>query len=105
MSKSPFVLTIAGFDPSGGAGGRCETFEQHHVYGFAVNTGNTIQTENEFFEIQWTDLDFVLKSLEKLFENYNIKAVKMELFIKLFKRIVWFVKNFHKKQRLFGIQF
>jgi hydroxymethylpyrimidine/phosphomethylpyrimidine kinase len=82
-ANRPFVLTIAGFDPSGGAGilADAKTFEQHHVYGFAVNTGNTIQTENEFFEIQWTDLDFVLKSLEKLFENYNIKAVKMELFL------------------------
>jgi hydroxymethylpyrimidine/phosphomethylpyrimidine kinase len=50
-----------------------KTFEQHHMD--LQNTGNTIQTENEFFEIQWTDLDFVLKS-EKLFENYNIKAAQ-----------------------------
>lgn len=75
----PFVLTIAGFDPSGGAGilADAKTFEQHRVYGFAINTGNTIQTENEFFEMQWTDLAFVLKSMEKLFQNYNIKAVKI----------------------------
>ena len=78
-ANRPIVLTIAGFDPSGGAGilADVKTFEQHRVYGFAINTGNTIQTENEFFEMQWTDLNFVLKSLEKLFDNYSIKAVKI----------------------------
>lgn len=78
-TNRPFVLTIAGFDPSGGAGvlADIKTFEQHRVSGFAINTGNTIQTENDFFEMQWTDLAFVLKSLEKLFDNYTIEAVKI----------------------------
>ncbi|MEZ7498982.1 hydroxymethylpyrimidine/phosphomethylpyrimidine kinase [Flavobacterium sp. Arc3] len=75
----PFVLSIAGFDPSGGAGvlADCKTFEQHQVYGLAVTTANTIQTENEFFEIQWTSLDFIITSLDKLFDTYKIKAVKI----------------------------
>ncbi|SDZ86929.1 hydroxymethylpyrimidine/phosphomethylpyrimidine kinase [Flavobacterium gillisiae] len=80
MSKNrPFVLSIAGFDPSGGAGvlADCKTFEQHQVYGFAIITANTIQTENEFAKIEWTDLNFVLESVEKLFANYTIKAVKI----------------------------
>lgn len=78
-TNRPFVLTIAGFDPSAGAGvlADIKTFEQHRVYGFAINTGNTIQTENEFFEMEWTDLAFVLKSLKKLFDNYKIKAIKI----------------------------
>ena len=80
MSKNrPFVLSIAGFDPSGGAGvlADCKTFEQHNVYGFAIITANTIQTEDNFYKIEWTDLNFVLESVEKLFENYSIKAVKI----------------------------
>ena len=79
QESRPFVLTIAGFDPSGGAGvlADAKTFEQHRVYGFAVNTGNTIQTENEFYEMQWTDIDFILKSLDKLLQNYTVKAVKI----------------------------
>jgi hydroxymethylpyrimidine/phosphomethylpyrimidine kinase len=93
----PFVLTIAGFDPSAGAGvlADIKTFEQHRVYGFAINTGNTIQTENEFFEMQWTDLDFVLKSIKKLFENYYIKAVKIGIVPSLdyLKEIVFLIKN------------
>jgi hydroxymethylpyrimidine/phosphomethylpyrimidine kinase len=72
-----------------------------------VNTGNTIQTENEFFEIQWTDLDFVLKSLGKLFENYNIKAVKIGIIPSLnyLREIVWVVKNFRQKQDCLGYSF
>ena len=65
MSENrPFVLTIAGFDPSAGAGvlADVKTFEQHCVHGFAINTGNTIQTENVFYEIQWTDLILKQKS-------------------------------------------
>jgi hydroxymethylpyrimidine/phosphomethylpyrimidine kinase len=78
-TKRPFVLTIAGFDPSAGAGvlADIKTFEQHQVYGFAINTGNTIQTENDFSEMQWTDLSFLLKSVETLFANYTIEAVKI----------------------------
>jgi hydroxymethylpyrimidine/phosphomethylpyrimidine kinase len=80
MSENrPFVLSIAGFDPSAGAGvlADCKTFEQHQVYGFAIITANTIQTEEEFIKIEWTDLNFVLESVEKLFANYTIKAVKV----------------------------
>ncbi|MWB95662.1 hydroxymethylpyrimidine/phosphomethylpyrimidine kinase [Flavobacterium sp. GA093] len=75
----PYVLSIAGFDPSGGAGvlADIKTFEQHQVSGFAISTANTIQTENHFYEIQWTDLDFVIRSIEKLFGNYKIEVVKI----------------------------
>lgn len=105
MSKSnPFVLTIAGFDPSAGAGvlADIKTFEQHRVYGFAINTGNTIQTENEFFEMHWTNLNFVLKSLEKLFKNYAIKAVKIGIVPSLdyLKKIVFRIKKLSPKTKI-----
>jgi hydroxymethylpyrimidine/phosphomethylpyrimidine kinase len=103
-ANRPFVLTIAGFDPSGGAGilADAKTFEQHRVYGFAINTGNTIQTENEFFEMQWTDLDFVLKSLDKLFQNYTIKAVKIGIVPSLdyLKEIVFTIKRLSPKTKI-----
>lgn len=78
-ANRPFVLTIAGLDPSGGAGilADIKTFEQHKVTGFAISTANTIQTENTFYEIQWTDLSFVIRSVETLFLNYKISAIKI----------------------------
>lgn len=87
MSENrPFVLSIAGFDPSGGAGilADCKTFEQHQVYGLAINTANTIQTENHFHEIEWTSLEFTIRSVERLFKTYPIKAVKIGIVPSLF---------------------
>lgn len=78
-TNRPFVLSIAGFDPTGGAGvlADVKTFEQHQVTGFAITTANTIQTESEFFDIEWTHLNFVIRSIETLFKNYNIRSVKI----------------------------
>lgn len=75
----PIVLSIAGHDPSGGAGilADIKTFEQHQVTGFAVSTANTIQTENKFYEIEWTNLRFVIRSIETLFLSYKISVVKI----------------------------
>jgi hydroxymethylpyrimidine/phosphomethylpyrimidine kinase len=103
-TNRPFVLTIAGFDPSAGAGvlADVKTFEQHQVYGFAINTGNTIQTEMEFFEMQWTETAFVLKSLEKLFENYDIEAVKIGIVPSLdyLKEIVFSIKKLSPETKI-----
>lgn len=100
----PFVLTIAGFDPSGGAGvlADIKTFEQHRVYGLSINTGNTIQTENTFYEIQWTDLDFVLQSVETLFKNYDIKAVKIGIVpsMEYLKTIVLTIKKLSSETKI-----
>lgn len=96
-ANRPFVVTIAGFDPSAGAGvlADIKTFEQHKVCGFAINTGNTIQTENEFIEMQWTDINFVLKTLAVLFDNYSISAVKIGIVpsLDLLKDIVFLIKK------------
>ncbi|MNQ02567.1 Hydroxymethylpyrimidine/phosphomethylpyrimidine kinase [compost metagenome] len=105
MSKPrPFVLTIAGFDPTGGAGilADAKTFEQHRVYGLAVNTGNTIQTEEKFYKINWTDLDFVLTALEKLFKNYPIEAVKIGIVpsLEYLKEIIFTVKSLSPKTKI-----
>ncbi|WP_395045711.1 hydroxymethylpyrimidine/phosphomethylpyrimidine kinase [Flavobacterium sp.] len=103
-ANHPFVLTIAGFDPLAGAGvlADVKTFEQHPVYGFAINTGNTIQTEDAFYEMQWTDLTFILKSLDKLFKNYKIKAVKIGIIPSLdyLKEIVSTIKKLSPKTKI-----
>lgn len=92
----PFVLTVAGLDPSGGAGilADIKTFEQHKVTGFAISTANTIQTENQFHEIQWTDLSFVIRSIETLFLSYKISVVKIGILSSLYdlNRIVSTIK-------------
>ena len=72
-TKRPIVLSIAGFDPCGGAGvlADIKTFEQLKVYGLAVNTAQTLQTENHFIAIKWEDEKDILTALEILLNQYE----------------------------------
>lgn len=105
MSASrPFVLSIAGFDPVAGAGvlADIKTFEQHKVYGLSIITANTIQTENEFQTVEWTNLQFVLNSIAVLFGNYDIKAVKIGIVPSLdyLKSIVDEIRKYSKEVKI-----
>lgn len=73
-----YVMSIAGFDPSGGAGllADIKTFEQHKVYGLSVSTASTLQTENKFYSVQWEDLKNVLKAVDVLLDAYPVKVIK-----------------------------
>ena len=75
----PFVLSIAGFDPCGGAGllADIKTFEQLKVYGLSINTAATLQTENNFISIKWAGENDILKALETMLNHYAVKAVKI----------------------------
>lgn len=78
-ANRPIVVSIAGFDPSGGAGllADAKTFEQHKVYGMGISTAQTLQTEDEFISIRWEDEADILQATETLLTRYNVKAVKI----------------------------
>lgn len=75
----PIVLSIAGFDPTGGAGvlADVKTFEQSHCLGMAVLTANTNQTETDFISVDWFEKDLILNQLIPILKNYQIAAVKI----------------------------
>lgn len=75
------MLTIAGFDPSGGAGilADIKTFEQLKVYGMAVQTANTVQNEHSFYEVNWIDRKTIFKQLDCLLEKHNFRYIKIGL--------------------------
>ncbi len=79
MKKRPYILSIAGFDPSGGAGlvADCKTFEALKCQGLSVCTANTIQTDNEFIDCVWTDIEIIKKQITTLFNRFNIDVVKI----------------------------
>jgi len=79
MKKRPYILSIAGFDPSGGAGvlADIKTFEASKCQGISVITANTIQTDVDFFDCIWTDLELVKKQTEVLFKRFPIEIVKI----------------------------
>lgn len=81
MKNRPLVLSIAGFDPTGGAGvlADIKTFEQNKTQGFAVITANTIQTENTFVKTNWIDENIILEQVNVLLNKYTFKYVKIGL--------------------------
>lgn len=91
MTTKPYILSIAGYDPSGGAGvlADVKTFEQHGLLGLAVSTCLTYQTEDSFLGISWHTEEQVLQQLKPLVERYNVTAVKIGLVnLKLLKVIL-----------------
>lgn len=75
----PIVLSIAGFDPTGGAGvlADMKTCEQHRCLGMAVLTANTDQTESEFLSVDWFDKQTMTAQLQPILSAYEIAAVKI----------------------------
>jgi hydroxymethylpyrimidine/phosphomethylpyrimidine kinase len=75
------VLSIAGFDPSAGAGvlADVKTFEQNKVMGLAVTTAITYQNEDSYLGTQWLGNEEVQKQCEPLFAQYKIDFVKIGL--------------------------
>jgi hydroxymethylpyrimidine/phosphomethylpyrimidine kinase len=73
------ALTIAGYDPSGGAGvlADIKTFESMGVYGIAVITGNTHQNDIAFESVTWLDKKEKEKNLALLAERFTVKAAKL----------------------------
>ncbi len=76
-----YLLTIAGFDPTGGAGilADIKTFEQNKCVGMAVQTANTVQTENTFTAVNWVDDAIIFNQLNSLLKQYQFNFVKIGL--------------------------
>jgi len=79
MQERPYVISIAGFDPSGGAGllSDSKTFEQSKVMGLGVCTALTLQTASQCLSLEWRPIDEVTEAIQVLMENYPVSAVKI----------------------------
>ncbi len=77
--KRPNILTIAGFDPSNGAGltADVKTFEALKCYGLSVCTANTIQNDITFKSCNWTNIKVIKTQIDILFERFKIDFVKI----------------------------
>ena len=73
------VLTIAGFDPSGGAGVAADlkTFAALRTYGIAAITSLTSQNTQQVFATFNQSVDVVRAQLIPLCEDFQIEAVKI----------------------------
>jgi hydroxymethylpyrimidine/phosphomethylpyrimidine kinase len=77
----PFALTIAGFDPSGGAGilADIKVFSHYKVYGQAVCTALTVQNESAFVSPGWLPWNRIAEQLEILISARTFRHVKIGL--------------------------
>lgn len=81
INPRPIVLSIAGFDPSGGAGllADIKTIESHKVYGLGVLTCSTLQNELVFKEINWLETAYIKNQIKLLHQVSKIEVVKIGL--------------------------
>lgn len=79
QTERPFVMSIAGYDPSGGAGllADIKTFEQLKVRGLGVCTAMTLQTDSKFFNLQWRPIEEVESGIDVLMKSYPVEVVKI----------------------------
>ena len=75
--KPPVVLTIAGFDPSSGAGVTADikTIAAHGCYGVACITALTVQSTAGVRRVEALDPGLVTETLEELAADVQIAAV------------------------------
>lgn len=79
MSMIPNVITIAGSDPSGGAGIQADlkTFAALGAYGMAAMTALTAQNTKGVRGVHMVPPDFLKAQLEAVFEDVRVDAVKI----------------------------
>jgi hydroxymethylpyrimidine/phosphomethylpyrimidine kinase len=73
------ALSIAGFDPSGGAGilADLKTFSAHGIYGQACITGLTVQSTAGVKEVRALDADWVAQTLAELASDNSFSVIKI----------------------------
>tara|TARA_B100000809_G_scaffold119529_1_gene117780 strand:+ start:11973 stop:12719 length:747 start_codon:yes stop_codon:yes gene_type:complete len=105
MSKKRVkILTIAGFDPSGGAGllADVKTIEANKCAAFAVCTANTIQNEKEFIAVNWIEEDEVFAQMDILLKAHQFKFVKVGLIssLEFLKKIIKIINSYNEKPKI-----
>jgi len=92
-STRPYTLSIAGFDPSAGAGllADAKTFEANAVYGMGVVSALTYQNDIAFEKIEWTAPEKIYRQLCVLQARFPLRFVKIGL-----------VENFTVLQQITG---
>ncbi|MDB5257641.1 MAG: hydroxymethylpyrimidine/phosphomethylpyrimidine kinase [Chitinophagaceae bacterium] len=81
MQNGPYILSIAGFDPCGGAGilADIKTIEAHKALGLGVCTSITYQNDIAFKGLSWLPEKEVMAQIETLIDRLDIRYVKIGL--------------------------
>lgn len=79
--KTPEVMSIAGFDPSAGAGVSADlkTFESTGSYGLNVCSALTFQNEQVYSGTHWVSPEEIIRQCELLFDRHSPEYIKIGL--------------------------
>ncbi|MBU0763398.1 MAG: hydroxymethylpyrimidine/phosphomethylpyrimidine kinase [Bacteroidetes bacterium] len=79
--ERPYVLCVAGFDPSGGAGllADIKTIEANHAYGLGVCTSITYQNDKEFDRVDWASFNMITDQIDVLARRFRFDYAKIGL--------------------------
>ncbi|MGH9402644.1 MAG: bifunctional hydroxymethylpyrimidine kinase/phosphomethylpyrimidine kinase [Terriglobia bacterium] len=77
--QQPVILTIAGFDPSCGAGiaADLKTFSAHNCYGVAAITALTVQNTQGVEAVYPVNADCLRESIQALLDDGRVSAIKV----------------------------
>lgn len=91
------VLSIAGFDPSGGAGilADIKTFEANKVCGMGVVSAITFQNDVEFENVKWIETIDIIQQISVLLKRFEFACIKIGLIknLDVFLEIITYLKN------------
>ncbi len=96
----PVVLTVAGFDPSSGAGitADIKTIAAHECYGVACITALTVQSTQGVRQLEAVNPAVIAGTLDELASDFNIQGVHIGMLAT--ESVVLAVANFLEKTRL-----
>jgi hydroxymethylpyrimidine/phosphomethylpyrimidine kinase len=81
LAPRPYALTIAGFDPSAGAGvlADVKALEANGVYGLAACTALTVQNDVAFERVSWVGLADMQDQIQVLLARFSVGFIKIGL--------------------------
>jgi hydroxymethylpyrimidine/phosphomethylpyrimidine kinase len=96
----PVVLTIAGFDPSSGAGVTADikTIAAHGCYGVACITALTVQSTAGVRRVEPVNAELISETLHELCDDFQVAAVRIGMMGSA--KVVRALANFLDKKKL-----
>lgn len=72
-------MSLAGLDPSGGAGllADIKTFEAHGVTGFGICTALTVQTDDALLSVEWLSAEKIVEQALPLLSKFPVQYCKI----------------------------
>lgn len=100
-SENPIAMTMAGFDPSGGAGvlNDIKTFHALGVYGTAVITALTAQNVHKVEGVMPVDTEFIEKQIDTVLEEEKLEYAKTGMLFsdEIVKTVAYKVREYELK--------